>query len=486
MCGVSLMVYLGLLLGSLLLLGCNLARPVVEEEVEGLGRFHFRPTRGGMEGVVIGAPHGRSDEGSDRLARMISDRTGAGLVIAYGFKAKRVSVTQPLVRSSGSFPLGRQIQRGSVFREFKRVLRATAQGELDLYIGIHRSRAREVADRIEVASSGLTFEEANILKRVYSQIRDRLLEGKDVPRLPMALEPADRISWRADGIKHHGILLIAERGLNLRVPPLPHPASAEEEYAEILYRWVDWAIKILRKNPLHLPRIQVWITDLGRIELIESRKRLPGVVIGAPHGSFDRHTAEVVRRLSLRTGFAAVIARGFTPTEAGGWRINVNRPTEKLPYSEGFELPSERAKRIYRAFRDIVFEASRGSLDLYIDIHQYSTNKSIQVATVGISPGEARIIKSLYYEIRDEALEDEAGVPAVNFIIEPLDEVEIGAWAAKAQGILRLARKSLHIEMPSHRTFATERAREAYTRILASLLREATRLLLSGELSQSQ
>ena len=115
---------------------------------------------------MIGAPHGRTDRYSDRIARTISDRTGAGLVIAYGFKSKRLSVTQPIM-GSRPYPISspNPMRRGSVFREYKRILWELTDGDLDLYIGIHRSSEKEVADRIEVASSGLTLEEATALKK---------------------------------------------------------------------------------------------------------------------------------------------------------------------------------------------------------------------------------------------------------------------------------------------------------------------------------
>lgn len=84
----------------------------------------------------------------------------------------------------------------------------------------------------------------------------------------------------------------------------------------------------------------VRILKQGRIETISSRQHLGGLVIGASHGTFDEYTAEVVKQISFRTGIAAVIAKGFTLTEAGGLRINVNRPAEKYPRGE-FEITSE-------------------------------------------------------------------------------------------------------------------------------------------------
>jgi len=59
----------------------------------------------------------------------------------------------------------------------------------------------------------------------------------------------------------------------------------------------------------------------------------------------------------------------------------------------------------------------------------------------------------------------------INLLIEPLDQVTIGAWAAKDYGILRLAKKSLHFELPAQHVFYREAARQAYTRILAELIK---------------
>ncbi|MBI2349765.1 MAG: hypothetical protein HYV05_14075 [Deltaproteobacteria bacterium] len=449
----------------------------MQERVEGLGRFEFREAAAGLEGVVIGAPHGRTDRNSDMLATALSNRTGAGLAIAYGFRSKRVPVNQPIVRTGAPPGSWKFPQRGSVFREYRKILRRAAKGEIDLYIGVHKWGTAE-ADRIEVATSALTFEEAMALKAAYMGIRDRLAPAKGAPRLEMAIEPLERISWRDSGVKHHGVLLIAEKGLNIRLPQSFSSNAGERVYAEILYRWIEQVLVVLRDNPLGLPQVQVELAELGRFELVRSGRELSGAVIGSPHGSYDEFTAEMVRRLGYRTGFAAVIAKGFTPTETGTTRINVNRPTEKIPYSEGRELHSRRAGETYRAFRDLVLKGSGGGLELYVDIHQYNTDSKIQVATLGISQREAEIIKKSYRGIRDRTLKRRADIPAVDLLIEPLDEVDIGAWAAKTEGILGLAKKSLHFELPSHQVLSSNEAREAYTAILATLLRETAPILL--------
>ena len=224
--------------------------------------------------------------------------------------------------------------------------------------------------------------------------------------------------------------------------------------------------------------IAVRLMDYGRIESVPSRKHQNGIVIGAPHGTFDEHTDELVSQVSYRTGLAAVIALGFTPTECAGWRINVNRPTERLYPSDSIEIHSARAQEVYHTFKQSVLEASHGSLSLYVDIHQNGRQKDIEVATVGISREQARFIKKTYREARDRVLRLAPGVTSVDLLIEPIDNIEIGAWAAKAQGILGLAQKSLHFEFPLYNTLGSSKARESYTEIVGVLLDQITPTLI--------
>lgn len=79
---------------------------------------------------------------------------------------------------------------------------------------------------------------------------------------------------------------------------------------------------------------------------------MSGVIIGALHGTFDVYTAEIVKQVSHRTGVAAVIARGLSPNDAGGGRININRPTEKSYLAPEFEVTSARSQEVYNKFKD--------------------------------------------------------------------------------------------------------------------------------------
>jgi hypothetical protein len=177
----------------------------------------------------------------------------------------------------------------------------------------------------------------------------------------------------------------------LRLPEVIAAAPSQLIYCKMMIEWVGEALTLARE-PSGLPEMKVQLMQYGRMESIPSRKNISGVVIGAPHGSFDAQTAEFAQHLGYQTGIAVVAAKGFSPTEAGGWRINVNRPTEKLyPRSEPEqERATDRAREIYERFRDTVLEAATGPLDLYIDLHHNGHDDNIDVATLGVSPSEVR------------------------------------------------------------------------------------------------
>jgi hypothetical protein len=88
---------------------------------------------------------------------------------------------------------------------------------------------------------------------------------------------------------------------------------------------------------------------------------------------------------------------------------------------------------VYRSFKDAVVSASQNNLNLYIDIHQNGRQTNLEVATWGISKAEAWLIKKTYGNVRDRVLKLAPEVTPVELLIEPLDSIEIGAWAAKAR-----------------------------------------------------
>jgi hypothetical protein len=450
--------------------GCSLRTPLQTQLVGDVGRFQFQNSDDHIRGIVIGVPQGNAELAAVDYARNIQNQTGAGLVIAYGFYSKRIAVSQPLVRTV-SLPSGfdNPKRRGSIYPEFKALLRKVARGRLAFYVGVRIAAQESHLQRIEVATTGFTFEQLRALEESFVRIRDRAVIGAEVPLLDVALDPLEKIFWSVSGIKQHGVLMLAERGLNLRLPPSLSSLAAKRVYEQVLSAWVGEAVNTIRRNPARLPESQVMMLNYGKIESIPA-KQAPGVVVGAPHGTFDAYTSWMVRQICARTGLAGVIATGFTPTETGGgWRINVNRPSESYYPTGNYETETARALNVYQQFKRSVTKAANGNLRLYIDVHQNDGNR-IEVATLGITKEEAKLIKKTYRALRDQALRGYPEMAVVELAIEPLDELEVGAWATKSSGILQVANKSLHFELPADGVMGSSHHREIYSSILAELM----------------
>ena len=453
--------------------GCSL-QPLQQQSIGGLGNFEYRESEPQAAGVVVGVPHAFNEPAALEYATAFSSSSGAGIVSAYGFGSKRVSVTQPLVRSIPVFSeAGNSQHRGSIYPEFKSLLQTVAKGHLRFYLGVQIAGDTAGLDRIEIATTGLNHEQLKALAESFTIIRNRAIRSTDAPVVDVALDPIDEITWRISGVRHHGVLMFAERGLNIRLPAILAADPIKRVYKEILSQWVSTSLDMIRNNPSRLPQTEISVLEFGKIETIPG-KRDQGMVIGAPHGTFDAYTAGIVRTICSRTHLAGVIATGFTPTETeDGRRINVNRPSERHVAAGDREFESERARVTYERFRSAVLNAAQNKLDLYIDIHQ-NGGERIEVATVGVSKDEARMVKETFHALRDGALAGRPEIAPVDLAIEPLDELDVGAWATKTNGILTVARRSLHFELPAN-VLASARHRGLYTQVLAALIQKIAR-----------
>jgi len=456
--------------------GCVLRQPLQIRFNGEVGHFEYREPDSGSEGIMVAVPRGRVDADALEFAQAMRDVLGAGLVVAYDFENQRIPVDLPLEHNSPiSWPSVDSQRPDSVYPNFQTLLQPPSGPSLKFYIGVRMADDSRPMPRIEVAAGGMTFEQLAAMEKVYLKLRDRLSANSGLSPIEIALNPRQEISWKSVGLKNHGVLLLAERGLVLRLPKVLSTPRYLSVYSKILASWVREASAIASRNMKDLPAVQIQRLRFGRIDTIASRMDLTGVVIAAPHGSFDWYTSELVEEVSYRTRLPAVVVRGFTPSECGGWRINVNQPTERRYPNDTIERTTDRSREVYEKYTQSVFTAARGPLNLYIEVHQNGTQDAIEVATRGVSVRQAEAIKSTYKTIRDRLLLEAPDVAAVNLLIEPVDEVAIGAWAAKDHGILRLAQRSLHFELPAQRVFSRDRTRMVYTKILSELVRYLAR-----------
>jgi hypothetical protein len=218
------------------------------------------------------------------------------------------------------------------------------------------------------------------------------------------------------------------------------------------------------------PRGEIWAKP-GR----------PGLVVGAPHGSSDLRTADIAAEVARRTGFGLVVATGFSlepgPRDAPARRYQVNRPSEGAP---GRPLAEERvtdaARRVYQMYEARVRETAQGPLRFYAEIHGNNRAESahrIEIATVGVDREFAQRLRALAELIRDAHLRAHREAPRLEVAIEPADPVFYTATGAKRDGILRLAERALHIELPRS---ARDDFRELYTSIVVDFVAQAVTL----------
>ena len=187
---------------------------------------------------------------------------------------------------------------------------------------------------------------------------------------------------------------------------------------------------------------------LGDFEYVASPN---GVLIAAPHGTFDAYTDTLAIAAARQLGAGYMVARKFSP---GKVRINVNRPTEGAFAGCSEEPRTERAKDVYGAYARLVAIAGSGKpLRLYVEIHGNSnqrTAQNIEVATVGISAAQAQKVKEGYSAMLARARERASAYPELALLIEPLDRVYFTASCAKKIGIFatEAAPRGVHFEFP--------------------------------------
>jgi hypothetical protein len=180
----------------------------------------------GRPGFVIGAPHGTTDTATDAIGLELARLTGFSAVVAVGFGkldavGRRYNVNRPTESVPGTPPSaeGESIAARRVYEAYDRSVTEAAQGPLRWYIEIHGNGRQESAGGVEIATVGLTKDEAWRLKALLEIIRDAHLRSQpDVPRLAILVEPVDTLRYTASQAKAGGLLGRSEKALHIELP----------------------------------------------------------------------------------------------------------------------------------------------------------------------------------------------------------------------------------------------------------------------------
>jgi hypothetical protein len=205
----------------------------------------------GRPGLVIGAPHGRSDAGTDRISVELARRTGFGLVVAayadLDSGHRRLNVNRPTEGVQGASP-SEEVetdQARQAYEAYVGRVNEVAQGPLLLYVELHGNGRKESASRIEIATVGVSREEAWRLRTLLELVRDAHLGGKpEVPRLDVVVEPLDRLTYTASAAKQGGILRLPRRAIHIELPRAARTLG-REAYTDVLADFLSQAAGLL-------------------------------------------------------------------------------------------------------------------------------------------------------------------------------------------------------------------------------------------------
>lgn len=206
----------------------------------------------GRPGLVIAAPHGTSDTATDVIGAELARLTGWSAVVARGFShldpaGRRLNVNRPTESVPGEAPglEARTPAAREVFDAYRTHLEAVSRGPLRLYVEVHGNGRQESAGRIEIATVGLTRDEAWRLKVLLELVRDvhaRSREG--LPRLGVLVEPLDPLHYTASAAKAQGVLKAAARALHIELPRAAR-TTYREAYTALLADFLTQAGRLL-------------------------------------------------------------------------------------------------------------------------------------------------------------------------------------------------------------------------------------------------
>ena len=213
----------------------------------GQGSFNVQK---GRPGYVIGAPHGTTDTATDLIGLELARSTGFGVVVATGFgkldaQGRRYNVNRPTESVAGDPPRSEAETEAArrVYDGYGRSVAEAAQGPLRFYVEIHGNGHQDTAGRVEIATVGLTKEDAWRLKTLLEIVRDAHLRGQpDAPKLEILVEPVDALRYSASASKSNGLLGRSEKALHIELPKVARTTYREAYTAmlgDFLTQWAD-------------------------------------------------------------------------------------------------------------------------------------------------------------------------------------------------------------------------------------------------------
>lgn len=208
----------------------------------------------GRAGLVITAPHGTSDTGTDVIGRDLAKLTGWGLVVVSGYthldaEGRRYNVNRPTEGVPGT-AARLEVETAparQIYQAYRRQVAEAAQGPLRLYVELHGTGRKESAGRLEIATVGVGRDDAWRLKTLLELIRDsRVPPG--IPSLEVWIESLDPLWYTASAAKQSGMLGQVALALHIEIP---HAARTthRDAYTTVLADFLIQSASLLLPPP---------------------------------------------------------------------------------------------------------------------------------------------------------------------------------------------------------------------------------------------
>ena len=132
-----------------------------------------------------------------------------------------------------------------VYEGYGRLVAEVAQGPLRFYVEIHGNAHQDTAGRIEIATVGVTKEDAWQLKTLLELVRDAHLSGQpNAPKLEILVEPVDTLRYTASASKAGGLLGRSDRSLHIELPKVAR-TTYRDAYTAVLADFLSQGADLL-------------------------------------------------------------------------------------------------------------------------------------------------------------------------------------------------------------------------------------------------
>lgn len=190
-------------------------------------------------GILIAAPHAAWDRNTDKIAIGVARLLGSGYLVttAKGDSIRRTNVNRPTEKNLFGSGEIRTHRSEAVYLKYLDLVQHSSGLPLRAYIEIHGHSNHRLGHVVEVATLGLTLQEAQRMKDAFKAACEG--EVGSLPRnlrLEVKVEPIDRLHYQANASKRIGVLSqnVSKVSLHIELPVAARRSNTEASVKRII------------------------------------------------------------------------------------------------------------------------------------------------------------------------------------------------------------------------------------------------------------